>query len=51
MENSETQGWLELAKECGYISEEAYERLHGLTNEVGRLVQYMIDNPGRFGAG
>lgn len=51
MENSETQGWLEFAKECGYLSDDDYKKLHGLTDEVGRLVQYMIDNPGKFGAG
>ncbi|HWZ04379.1 four helix bundle protein [Mucilaginibacter gotjawali] len=51
MENSETQGWLEFAKECNYISIEVYNKLHGLSDEIGRLVQYMIDNPGKFGAG
>jgi four helix bundle protein len=51
MENSETQGWLEFAKECNYISKETYDKLFALSEEVGRLVQYMIDNPGKFGAG
>ena len=51
MENSETQGWLEFAKECNYISKEAYEKLYSLSDEIGRIVQYMIDNPGKFGAG
>jgi len=51
MENSETQGWLEFAKECNYISKEAFEKLYSLSDEIGRIVQYMIDNPGKFGAG
>ncbi|TSJ43903.1 four helix bundle protein [Mucilaginibacter corticis] len=51
MENSETQGWLEFSKECGYISDEIYNRLHSLSDEVGKLIQYMINNPGKFGAG
>ncbi|MFI5137907.1 MAG: four helix bundle protein [Sphingobacteriales bacterium] len=51
MENSETQGWLEFAKECSYISKEVFDRLHALSDEIGRIVQYMIDNPGKFGAG
>ena len=51
MENSETQGWLEFAKECGYISIEVYRNLHDLSCEVGKLVQYMIDKPAKFGAG
>ena len=51
MENSETQGWLEFSFACDYISKEVYDKLLGLSEEVGRLVQYMIDNPGKFGAG
>jgi four helix bundle protein len=51
MENSETQGWLRFAKECKYISDDVYDRLYAISEEVGRLVQYMIDNPGKFGAG
>jgi four helix bundle protein len=51
MENSETQGWLVFAKECNYISVEVYNKLHELSDEIGRLVQYMIDNPGKFGSG
>jgi len=50
MENSETQGWLVFSKECDYISSEVFEELHSLSDEVGRLVQYMIDNPEKFGA-
>jgi four helix bundle protein len=51
MENSETQGWLEFSHACDYISKEVYERLNSLSVEIGRLIQYMIDNPGKFGAG
>lgn len=51
MENSETQGWLEYALACGYIVQDVYTKLFALSEEVGRLVQYMIDNPGKFGAG
>jgi four helix bundle protein len=51
MENSETQGWLAFAKECNYISVEVYNKLHELSDEIGRLVQYMINNPGKFGSG
>jgi len=51
MENSETQGWLEFAKECGYIAQDVYEKLYLQSDEIGRIIQYMIDNPGKFGAG
>jgi four helix bundle protein len=51
MENSETQGWLEFSFACNYISKDIYDKLFALSEEVGKLVQYMIDNPGKFGAG
>ena len=51
MENSETQGWLEFSLACEYITKEVYDRLYLLSDEIGRLAQYMIDNPGKFGAG
>ena len=51
MENSETQGWLEFSKECAYITNDEYNGLLSLSDEVGKLVHYMIDNPGKFGAG
>ncbi len=50
MENSETQGWLEFSLACNYITKEVYDRLYALSDEVGRIVQYMIDNPGKFGS-
>ncbi len=49
MENSETQGWLEFSKECNYISIDIYSKLYSLSDEVGRLIQYMISNPEKFG--
>jgi len=50
MENSKTQGLLEFSKACDYISKEVYDSLFALSTEIGRIVQYMIDNPGKFGA-
>ena len=50
MENSETQGWLEFSLACDYISKEIYDTLKDQSDEVGRIVQYMMDNPGKFGA-
>lgn len=48
-ENSETQVWLDLAKQCTCISEEIYIQLTQRSEEVGRLINYMINNPGKFG--
>lgn len=48
-ENAETQSWLHFASECRYISEEDYENLNRQSEEVGKLINYMINNPGSFG--
>lgn len=50
MENSETQGWLEFAKACEYITSDQYQSLYLLTEEIGKLISYMINNPEKFGA-
>jgi len=51
MENSETQGWLEFSLACNYITKDVYQSLYSLSDEVGRIINYMIQNPGKFGAG
>ena len=48
-ENSETQLWLDFALACEYISEEKHQDLEGQCLQVGRLINYMITNPGKFG--
>jgi four helix bundle protein len=48
-ENSETQLWLDFALACNYISEEKLTILQSQSEEVGRLLNYMINNPGKFG--
>ena len=50
-ENSETQVWLEFSLKCNYISESVYNELLNESNEVGKLINYMILNPQKFGAG
>jgi four helix bundle protein len=50
-ENSETQVWLEFSLKCNYINESAYNELLNESNEVGKLINYMILNPQKFGAG
>lgn len=50
-ENSETQVWLEFALACQYMSAADVERLAIELEQVGRLLQHTIDNPGRYGAG
>jgi four helix bundle protein len=48
-ENSETQTWLEFAYACGYIDLESKTTLSEKSAEVGKLINYMINNPGKFG--
>ena len=49
-ENSETQGWLEYSLACNYITIEMYQQIVEKSKEVGRLINYMILNPEKFGS-
>ena len=48
MENSETSGWLDFAFACLYISKEQHSCLTGENEEVGKLLNYMINNPEKY---
>lgn len=48
-ENSETQTWLEFALACKYINEITFNDLSSKNKEVGKLINYMILNPTKFG--
>ena len=48
-ENSETNVWLEFSLKCDYINLETYNRFNNKNIEVGRLINYMINNPTKFG--
>ncbi len=48
-ENSETNVWLEFSLKCEYITIETYNDLNNKTIEIGRLINYMINNPTKFG--
>ncbi len=47
-ENAETQTWLEYSLACNYIKEEQFNNLTSLSLEVGKLINYMINNPDKF---
>ena len=49
VENSETNVWLEFSLKCEYINIETYNNLNDKTVEIGRLINYMINNPDKFG--
>ena len=48
-ENYETKGWLEFYVKCEYITEEEFVFLTNKSIEVGKLINFMILNPEKFG--
>ncbi len=48
MENSETQVWLEFALSCKYIIKSRYDLFQKQSEEIGRLLGDMINNPGKY---
>ena len=48
MENTETQVSLDFALKCNYITEEQYKSLIYKSEEVGKLLNHMIENPEKY---
>jgi len=48
-ENSETNVWLEYSLTCEYINQEKFDILNMKNIEIGKLINYMINNPNKFG--
>ena len=49
-ENSETQAWLEFALKCEYINQRTFDDFKTDSEEVSKLLNYMIKNPTKFGS-
>ena len=47
-ENSETDTWIDFAKDCGYISVEDHGRLTADCKEIGAMLGAMLNNPTPF---
>lgn len=47
-ELSETQTWLSFALACEYIDQPTFDELNTLTDEVAKLLRYMVNNPDKF---
>lgn len=47
-ENSETDTWLEFARDCGYLGVPDYERLSEKCSSVGKMLGSMLRNPDPF---
>ena len=48
MENTETQVWLDVSLSSKYISGDLYKDYIGKSEEVGRLLNHMIENPTNY---
>jgi four helix bundle protein len=48
MENSETQVWLDFARACAYISRAVHRELTNMSEEVGRMLNHMIQHPEKY---
>jgi four helix bundle protein len=47
-EATETQVWLDSARDCGYLNRERYEQLTRGYEEVGRMLSSMMSSPNKF---
>lgn len=47
-ENTETQVWLDFALACNYIPNKVYKDLLNKSEEVGKLINHMINNPEKY---
>ncbi|MBI9053983.1 MAG: four helix bundle protein [Bacteroidales bacterium] len=47
-ENSETQVWLDFSLSNKYINKDKYKELITSSEEVGKLLNYMMNNPEKF---
>jgi len=48
MENTESQVWLDFSLSCKYLSQEKFLDLNEKSEEVGRLLNHMINNPEKY---
>lgn len=47
-ENSETNVWLDFSKDCSYIDADLHLKLIVRNEEIGRLLNHMINNPDKY---
>ena len=48
MEISETQVWFDFSFHCGFIDQITYTKLLDKSEEIGRLLNQMIENPEKY---
>lgn len=47
-ENSETNVWIDFALPCNYVNEEISTTLRIKSEEIGKLISHMINNPEKY---
>jgi four helix bundle protein len=47
-ENSETDTWLDFARDCGYLNKADHQRLAQRCGSVGKMLGGMLNNPAPF---
>lgn len=50
MENSETGVWLDFASACQYLVNVDYEKFLQQNQEIGKLINFMMQHPEKFGS-
>lgn len=50
MENTETQVWIDFSLAFGYITEQEHLDLYRKSEEIGRMLNHIIENPEKYGA-
>lgn len=50
-EATETQVWLDFARDCGYLSLKLHQELTGHYDEIGKMLGSMIATPEKFAPG
>jgi four helix bundle protein len=48
MENTETRVWLDFALNCEYINKKTWVDLEAKSEEIGKLLKHMIENPSKY---
>lgn len=48
MENSETLGWLDFSLACKYIAGQVHNKLIVSNQEIGKLLNHMMNNPEKY---
>ncbi len=48
MENTETRVWLDFALACSYLTQELWNELELKAEEIGKLLNHMIENPEKY---